>query len=103
VKSSKQANELVLGTLTININKRVVFVDNKEIFLPKKEFKILILLASKPENVFTREDIYKNIWGSDVVVGERTLDVHIRKLRKNIGEEIIRTHKGVGYSINKEA
>lgn len=95
--------EIVLGKLIINTEKRIVIIDSKEVFLPKKEFKILNLLASKPETVFTREEIYNYIWGSEVVVGDRTLDVHIRKIRKNIGNDIIKTHKGVGYAISSRA
>ncbi len=99
-KDAQNTKEIVIGDLTIIPEKRIVTIAGKEIFLPKKEFKILMLLASKPETVFLREDIYHNVWGSSVVVGDRTLDVHIRKLRKNIGNTIIRTHKGIGYSIN---
>jgi two-component system, OmpR family, alkaline phosphatase synthesis response regulator PhoP len=65
--------------------------------LPKKEFELLKLLISKPEKVFTREEIFSRVWGDDVIVGDRTIDVHIRKLREKIGEENIRTIKGVGY------
>ena len=99
-KEGKDTNEIRIGRLTINLDKRIVLLEGKEIFLPKKEFKILTLLASKPEYVFTREEIYSSIWGSSVIVGDRTLDVHIRKLRKNIGNDFIKTHKGIGYAIN---
>ena len=99
-KKDKKISEIAFDKLITNLEKRIVLIDNKEVFLPKKEFKILTLLASKPENVFTREVIYNHVWGSKVVVGDRTLDVHIRKLRKKIGNAIIRTHKGIGYAIN---
>ena len=96
----KKVSEIVFGKLIINLERRIVLIDNNEVFLPKKEFKILTLLASKPENVFTREVIYNHVWESGVVVGDRTLDVHIRKLRKKNGDNVIRTHKGIGYEIN---
>ncbi len=75
----------------------LVYTQNKEISLPRKEFKLLMLLYSKPGKVFTREEIYSQIWGSSIIVGDRTIDVHIRKLREKIGEEHIKTIKGVGY------
>ena len=75
----------------------VVIIENNEIELPKKEFEIIELLASKPEKVFTREEIYEKLWGEKVFVGDRTIDVHIRKIREKLGEEIIKTVKGVGY------
>ena len=65
--------------------------------MPRKEFELLFLLGSKPEKVFTREEIMNKVWGTQVVVGDRTIDVHIRKLREKIGEKYIKTIKGVGY------
>jgi len=91
---------ITIGDFVINTEKRLVLKNNKEIFLPKKEFQLLQLLVSKPEKVFSRDEIYRKIWGENIIVGDRTLDVHIRKLRKKIGEEYIRTSKGFGYSIN---
>jgi len=85
------------GGIKINKENYSVKVGNKEVSLPKKEFELLYLLASKPGKVFTREDILHKIWGEDVVVGDRTIDVHIRKLRQKIGEEVIKTLKGIGY------
>lgn len=85
------------GSLVINKNTYLVTKGNKEYSLPKKEFELLNLLASKPNNVFTREDIYSKIWGDEIIVGDRTIDVHIRKLRDKLGDEIIKTIKGVGY------
>jgi two-component system, OmpR family, alkaline phosphatase synthesis response regulator PhoP len=67
------------------------------ITLPKKEFELLLLLSSKPDKVFTREEIFTNVWGNDVIVGDRTIDVHIRKIREKLGLEVITTVKGVGY------
>lgn len=101
-KANIESNDIIIGNLTINIEKRLVIKNNTEIILPKKEFDLLLLFASKPEKVFSRDEIYKNIWGSYIIVGDRTLDVHIRKLRKKIGEEYIRTSKGIGYSINSK-
>ena len=73
-------------------------IDNKtEIILPRKEFELLFLLASKPGKVFSRDEIMNKVWGSQVVVGDRTIDVHVRKLREKIGEKHIKTLKGVGY------
>lgn len=75
----------------------LVIKDGKEIVLPRKEFNLLELLYSKPQKVFTRDEIFSNVWGNDVIVGDRTIDVHIRKLREKIGDEHIVTVKGVGY------
>jgi two-component system alkaline phosphatase synthesis response regulator PhoP len=85
------------GGIKINKENYSVTVDGKDVSLPKKEFELLYLLASKPGKVFTREDILHKIWGGDVIVGDRTIDVHIRKLRQKIGEEVIKTLKGIGY------
>lgn len=81
----------------IDREKYLIVKDNIQINLPKKEFELIALLASKPGKVFTREDILKSVWGEDVVVGDRTIDVHIRKLREKLGDAYIRTIKGVGY------
>ena len=81
----------------IDREKYLIKKDNQSINLPKKEFELISLLASRPGKVFTREDILKNVWGDDVVVGDRTIDVHIRKLREKLGDAYIRTIKGVGY------
>lgn len=93
----KDSDFLQLGNLRINRERYLVIKDDIEITLPRKEFELIYLLASKPGKVFTREEILINIWGYDVVVGDRTIDVHIRKLREKIGEDYIRTVKGVGY------
>jgi two-component system, OmpR family, alkaline phosphatase synthesis response regulator PhoP len=83
--------------LTIDKEKYQVKKGEKELILPKKEFELLLLLISKPDKVFTREEIFFRIWGENVVVGDRTIDVHIRKLREKIGDKHIKTIKGVGY------
>ena len=88
---------LKLGNITINREEYKIFVDTQEMVLPRKEFELLSLLASKPGKVFKREDILNRVWGNDVVVGGRTIDVHIRKLREKIGEQKFKTIKGVGY------
>jgi two-component system, OmpR family, alkaline phosphatase synthesis response regulator PhoP len=88
---------MTFGDLKIDLDKYMVFKGDKEIVLPKKEFRLLELLVSKPGKVFTREFILEQIWGDEVVVGDRTIDVHIRKLREKLGEDNIRTVKGVGY------
>ena len=82
---------------TIDREKYLIVKDTVQNTLPKKEFELIALLASKPGKVFTREDILKSVWGEDVVVGDRTIDVHIRKLREKLGDNYIRTIKGVGY------
>jgi two-component system alkaline phosphatase synthesis response regulator PhoP len=86
-----------LGGLKIDRERYLIVQDGKELSLPKKEFELLALLASKPGKVFTREAILDKVWGGEVVVGDRTIDVHIRKLREKLGEELIRTVKGIGY------
>lgn len=75
----------------------VVYANGIKLYLPRKEFELLALLYSKPQKVFTRDEIYQTIWGDDIIVGDRTIDVHIRKLREKIGESHIHTVKGVGY------
>jgi len=92
-----QSEEIILKDFTISREKYLVVKDGREITLPKKEFELLILLSSKPDKVFTREDIFSNVWGNDVIVGDRTIDVHIRKIREKIGIDCIKTVKGVGY------
>lgn len=99
--SSTEENENISNIefegLLINKESYVVTKNGKEINLPKKEFELLALLASKPGKVFSRETILEKVWGGEVVVGDRTIDVHIRKLREKLGEEYIKTIKGVGY------
>jgi two-component system alkaline phosphatase synthesis response regulator PhoP len=88
---------LDINGFMIDREKYLIIKDNRQYNLPKKEFELIALLASKPGKVFTREDILKSVWGDDVVVGDRTIDVHIRKLREKLGDNYIRTIKGVGY------
>ena len=88
--------------LKINRDKYLVELNDTKIILPKKEFELLEMLASRPGNVFTREQILSTVWGNDAIVGERTIDVHIRKLREKLGNDYIRTIKGVGYTFSED-
>ncbi|MEO8234294.1 MAG: response regulator transcription factor [Flavobacterium sp.] len=88
---------LTIGDIEINREEYKVIKDGIEIILPRKEFELFYLLASKPGKVFKREEILDKVWGSEVVVGGRTIDVHIRKLREKIGDEYFKTTKGIGY------
>jgi two-component system alkaline phosphatase synthesis response regulator PhoP len=97
VEKNEDSSIIRVGDITIDKNRYVVLKDEREMVLPRKEFELLFYLSSEPGKVFTREEIYDNIWGSGVVVGDRTIDVHIRKLREKIGSEHIKTIKGVGY------
>jgi len=90
-------NTIDLEEFVIDKEKYLVKKDNKEILLPKKEFQLLNLLVSKPNKVFTREEILANVWGHKVVVGDRTIDVHVRKIREKLKTKKIKTVKGVGY------
>jgi two-component system, OmpR family, alkaline phosphatase synthesis response regulator PhoP len=92
-----QQDKVEYKDFVIDTERYVVFNKGVEIILPKKEFELLRLLASKPSKVFSREEIFSKIWGDNVIVGDRTIDVHVRKIREKIGLEIIRTVKGVGY------
>lgn len=92
VQLDTQTNGIIISRET-----HLVYVDGVSVQLPRKEFELLSLLASKPNNVFKRETILSNVWGNHVIVGDRTIDVHIRKLREKIGEKYIATIKGVGY------
>lgn len=83
--------------IIIDKERFLILKDGKEISLPKKEFELLALLYSRPQKVFSRDEIFSTVWGDNIIVGDRTIDVHIRKLREKIGEEYIKTVKGVGY------
>ncbi len=96
-KSAEQKNLITIGNIIINRELYIVTKDTTAISLPKKEFELLYLLASQPNKVFKRDVIMHKVWGSNVVVGDRTIDVHIRKLRKKIGDNLFKTVKGVGY------
>ena len=97
-RNDEEANsDLVIGQFIINKDQYTVTKNDISITLVKKEFELFHLLASKPGKVFTREEIFNRIWDADVIVGDRTIDVHIRKLREKIGDDAIATIKGVGY------
>lgn len=93
----QDTNTVNIGNLLIDKERYLIRIDDNEMVLPRKEFELLSLLVSKPGKVFTREEIYSSVWGENVVVGDRTIDVHIRKLREKIGNEHIKTLKGIGY------
>ena len=98
IKSNKNLPTFLdLGSIKINREEYLVIQNKNELILPRKEFELLFLLASKPEKVFTRDEIMNKVWGTQIVVGDRTIDVHVRKLREKIGEKHIKTLKGVGY------
>lgn len=86
--------------IMIDKDRYIVVKNGEELTLPKKEFELLPLLMSQPGRVFTRESILSSVWGNDVIVGDRTIDVHIRKLREKLGEHYFKTVKGVGYKFN---
>ncbi len=86
--------------VTVDLEKVMVVADGRELQLPKKEFELLALLIGKPGKVFKRDEIYGQVWGNDLFVGDRTIDVHIRKLREKIGDERIKTIKGIGYKFD---
>ncbi len=88
--------------IKIDREKFTVEIEGKELLLPKKEFELLELLASRPGKVYNREQILAIVWGNETVVGERTIDVHIRKLREKLGDDYIRTIKGIGYTFNEK-
>jgi two-component system, OmpR family, alkaline phosphatase synthesis response regulator PhoP len=97
-QNEKTDNEnITYKDFVIDSERYVVFNKGEEIILPKKEFELLRLLVSKPNKVFSREEIFSKIWGDNVIVGDRTIDVHVRKIREKIGIKNIRTVKGVGY------
>lgn len=98
LKDEEQNSEtLNVGGIEINREEYKIIKEGIEIVLPRKEFELFYLLASKPGKVFKREEILDKVWGNEVIVGGRTIDVHIRKLREKIGEELFKTIKGVGY------
>ena len=96
-ETEKDSETLNVGGIEINREEYKIIKDNIEIVLPRKEFELFYLLASKPGKVFKREEILDKVWGNDVIVGGRTIDVHIRKLREKIGDDFFKTIKGVGY------
>jgi two-component system alkaline phosphatase synthesis response regulator PhoP len=100
-KKTSPSSIITLGDLTIDRTSYTIKMNGSEINLPKKEFELLYFLAQNPNKVFSREDLLQNIWGSDVYVLARTVDVHIRKVREKIGDDYITTVKGVGYKFTQ--
>jgi len=98
--NSENLNILKFGDIQINLDEFIVIKHDKEISLAKKEFELLSLLTSKPGKVFRRQEILNEVWGRDVIVGDRTIDVHVRKLREKIGNQYIQTLKGIGYKFD---
>ncbi len=96
-EEDKADNLIQFKDFAIDKEKYVIIKQGKIISLPKKEFELLLLLTSKPNKVFSREEIFANVWGNNVIVGDRTIDVHVRKIREKIGIDNIKTVKGVGY------
>jgi len=100
VKEEQPLNDVLrVGDIEINREEYKIVNNGTEIILPRKEFELFYLLASKPGKVFKREEILDKVWGNEVIVGGRTIDVHIRKLREKIGDELFKTIKGVGYKL----
>ncbi len=102
-KKKQKSNKISIGGLTIDRTSYTVKVNDEQVSLPKKEFELLYFLAQNPEKVHSRDDLLQNIWGADVYVLARTVDVHIRKVREKVGSQYIVTVKGVGYKFGKEA
>ena len=96
------SGKIVTKEFTVDMDSYMVLKNEKEIILARKEFEILQLLVSRPNKVFTREDIFTQVWGEKVIVGDRTIDVHIRRIREKVGTENIKTIKGVGYKYEEE-
>lgn len=99
-KNKESEKTIQVGNINIDPVRFVVSLDNEQVILAKKEFELLYLLASKPGRVFLRNEILQQIWGADVIVGDRTIDVHIRKIRQKLGIDCISTVKGVGYKFS---
>ncbi len=97
IEINKEERVLRKGDLFIDREKYLVLKNDEELVLPKKEFELLLLLSSRLGKVFTRDEIFQSVWDENVIVGDRTIDVHIRKLREKIGDKLIKTIKGVGY------
>jgi len=100
INKDEEGKSITVGNLTIDPVKFIVNLKGKDIILAKKEFELLYLLASKPGRVFLRNEILNQVWGNDVIVGDRTIDVHIRKVRQKLGMDCITTVKGVGYKFD---
>jgi two-component system alkaline phosphatase synthesis response regulator PhoP len=100
VNGAAHENRLKIGNIEIDREKYLVYKNGEPLALPRKEFELLALLTSKPGKVFNREDILSRVWGNEIIVGDRTIDVHIRKIREKIGDDSIKTVKGIGYKFD---
>lgn len=100
LNGSSSETRLRIGNIDIDREKYLVYKNNEALNFPRKEFELLSLLTSKPGKVFTREDILSRVWGNDIIVGDRTIDVHIRKIREKLGDDSIKTVKGIGYKFD---
>jgi len=98
--NNESGKNITIGNITIDPVKFLVIINGKEVILAKKEFELIYLLASRPGRVFLRNEILSQVWGNDVIVGDRTIDVHIRKVRQKLGVDCITTVKGVGYKFD---
>ncbi|MDF9798649.1 two-component system alkaline phosphatase synthesis response regulator PhoP [Catalinimonas alkaloidigena] len=101
-KKKQKSDKITIGGLTIDRTSYMVTVNDEQVSLPKKEFELLYFLAQNPDKVHSRDDLLQNIWGADVYVLARTVDVHIRKVREKVGSQYIATVKGVGYKFGVE-
>lgn len=99
-ETAETGGKLKVGDIEIDRERYMVMKGGQDIVLPRKEFELIYLLASKPGKVFKREEILSKVWGNDTIVGDRTIDVHIRKLREKIGDDYFKTIKGIGYKFD---
>ncbi|PSR05829.1 MAG: DNA-binding response regulator [Bacteroidetes bacterium SW_10_40_5] len=99
--SNENTHIMQVCDLKINLEKYLVYKEDEQVILPRKEFEILKLLATKPGKVFSRDEILNMVWDNDIIVGDRTIDVHVRKLREKVGDHYIKTVKGVGYKLDQ--
>jgi len=99
-KDKLQKIEATFGDLRINEEQMLVYLNEQPLTLTKKEFEILLLLSTKPGKIFNRAEIFQKVWGDNLIVGDRTIDVHIRKIREKVGDRFIKTKKGVGYKFD---
>ncbi len=100
LETNETAGKITVGDIEVDRERYLIIKAGKEISLPRKEFELLNLLISKPGRVFKREEILSKVWGNDTIVGDRTIDVHIRKLREKIGDDYFKTIKGIGYKFD---
>jgi len=99
--SNENTHIMQVCDLKINLEAYLVYKEDEQVILPRKEFEILKLLATKPGKVFSRDEILNMVWDNDIIVGDRTIDVHVRKLREKVGDHYIKTVKGVGYKLDQ--